>query len=314
MRKITAWVTVACVGWCMIGLGSAKADNKLRSAKRSSVSMRWASMTPVAGYEAMMLDGEKTVYVAKVATLSGQEIREARTIDSRTGKDLVLNLTGPATTRFDEQWKKHRGESLAVVSGGSLLAVGAVSFNAASSAILMSGLSSPHATRVTQLWGKANPVAGGPTITVVSSQRKIAPGDTVAVDVFISGVPDLRVYQVTLAVDGGTNGSLERRQAVVDTSRSDYVFRNQQKLDAADQTLGRLGGILFGKGVKAIQKNYVGSYVFAASPDASGEFTLKARVDSSSILMDSNNRQFGFVSNPATITVGSVDRIQPRDK
>ncbi len=313
MRKITAWVTVACVGWCMIGLGSAQADD-LRSAKRSGVSVRWASTTPVAGYEAMMLDGNKTIYVAKIATLSGREIREARAIESRTGKDVVLSMTGPATTRFNEQWKKHRGDSVAVVSGGRLLAVGAVSFNAASNSFLMSGLSSPHAMRVTQLWGEAKPVAGGPTITVVASQRRIAPGGTVVVDVFISGVPDLRVYQVTLAVDGGTTGTLARRQAVVDTSRSDYVFRNQQKLDAADQTMGRLGGILFGKGVKAIQKSYVGSYTFAASPDASGEFTFKARVDSSSILMDSNNRQFGFVSNPATIKVGSVDRIRPRDK
>ncbi len=314
MRKTMVWITLACVGWCMVGLGSAQADEKVRSAKRDTVSMRWTSTAPAAGYEAMMLDRTRTVYVAQKAALTGQEITDAEAIETRDGKDVVLTLSGPAAVRFGEQWEKHQGDSLAIVSGARLLTVGAVSFNAASSAVLMSGLSPSHAARVTQLWGEAKAIPGGPAITLVASRRNIAPGGTVAVDVFVSGVLDLRVYQVTLEAEGGTSGTLSRQQAIVDTSRSDYVFRNQQKLDAVDQTLGRLGGVLFGKGINATQRSYLGAYEFVASPDAAGEFTLRARTDSTTILMDSHNQLQSFVSTPAKITVGDASRTRARDK
>lgn len=314
MRKTMVWITLAFVGWFMVGLGSAQADDKVRSEKRDTVSVRWISTGPAAGYEAMTLDRGRTVYVAQKATLSGSEITEAKAIETREGKDVSLTLTGPAAVRFGEQWEKHRGDSMAIVSGSRLVSVGEVSFNAASSAILMSGLSPSHAARVTQLWGEAKAIPGGPAITVVASRRSIAPGDVVSVDVFVSGVLDLRVYQVTLEIEGGTSGTLSRQQAIIDTSRSDYVFRDQQKLDAADQTMGRLGGVLFGKGVNATQRSYLGAYDFVASPDAAGEFTLRARTDASTILMDSNNQLQGFVSNPVTIRVGDASRTGTRDK
>jgi hypothetical protein len=307
-------MAAAWIGCGLIGHASAWADDTARPAKRDAVSVRWASHTPVAGYDALTFDRGQTVYVARKAVLTGPEVRAARTAKTGTGQDLVLTLTDPATARFGVQWEKHRGDPVAIVEGGRLLAFGPCAFNAASSAMLMSGLSTDQALRVAQLWGQAGPASGGPTITVVPSQKRVAPGSTVTVDVFVSGMSDLRVYQVTLAVEGGTTGTLERRQAMVDTSRGDYVFRNLQKLDAADQSLGRLGGVLFGKGVNATQRAYVGGYVFAASPDASGTFTLRARTDSSSILMDSNNQLKTFASEPATITVGTAGHIPGTDR
>jgi hypothetical protein len=305
---------MAATGCALIGLAPAWADDTVRSAKRDTVSVHWASETPMAGYEALTADRNRTVYVARKAALTGTEVTAAQTIETRDGRDLVLTLNEPATTRFGEQWEKHRGEPVAIVSGDRLLAFGPGSFDAASSAVTVSGLSTDRALRTAQLLDASAVMPGGPAITLVPAQRRVAPGDTVAVDVFVSGVSDLRVYQVTLGVEDGTTGTLTRREVMIDTSRSDYVFRNQQKLDAADQTLGRLGGVLFDKGVDATEKAYLGGYVFAVSPDASGTFTLRALTDSSTILMDSNNQLQSFASQPVTITVGTAGRLPARDK
>jgi len=313
MRKSMGWMMAVGMNGCLLGAGLALADDAVRSTKRETVSVRWASTTSTAGYEAMALDRDRTVYVADKAAVTGGEITAAKAIETRGGSDLVLQMTAAAGARFGESWAKHRGEPMAVVSGGRVLATGTVSFDASSNALMLSGVPVSEASRVTQLWPGEKAPVDGPTITAVASRRTVSPGGTVTVDVFVNRVPDLRAYQVTLGITGGV-GSLVRQEARVDTSRPDYVFKDMQKLDAADQTIGRLGGVLFGKGVAVSSPMYVGSYVLTASPDASGAFTVQATSDDSTILTDSNNGLLGYTSIPTTITVGPPGSIDSRDK
>lgn len=316
MRKVMTVLTAALVSVSMVGEGSARGQDSLRSAKRSPVSFRLASMTPVTGFEQMTLSRDKTVYVAPKASLAGSEVTSVETIQARRGTDVALALTNEAAERFGNLLRRYGVDHLAVFVGGRLVAAGPVAFDAREHQATISGLSSTQVQRITHLLSGGAVVPGGPAMTLVPSQSTLQAGGALTMDLFVSGVADLRVYQAQVEATGGTRGSLVVEDLSINSERADYVFGTQQKLDAVDQVGGRMGAVLFAGGVDATSSKYLGTFTLRASDDALGTFSVNLRGgESSSILWTSQNQPVRFGLGPAaTISVGTPSHLDTSGK
>ncbi|UCC29309.1 MAG: hypothetical protein JSU86_14035, partial [Phycisphaerales bacterium] len=199
--------------------------------------------------------------------------------------------------------------------GGRLVAAGPVAFDAREHQATISGLSSTQVQRITDLLSGGAVVPGGPAMTLVPSQRTLQAGGALTMDLFVSGVADLRVYQAALDVTGGTRGSLVVEDLSINSERPDFVFGTQQKLDAVDQVGGRMGAVLFAGGVDATSSKYLGTFTLRASDDALGTFSVNLRGGESSILWTSQNQPVRFGLGPAaTISVGTPSHLDTSGK
>lgn len=311
MRKMMALLTVALVGVCAADVQSVLADSD-RAISRSPVSFRLASSKAIAGYEMMNLDRDHTLYVAPKAALFGDDVALAEVLDSCKSGGLDLALAPNVAGRLAAAMKKHGADSLVILVVGQVVTTGQLKVEVNGNRALLTGVAPTHINNLLNLLNGATPV--GPTITVVPSQSSMRPGGTMTVDVFANGVGDLRVYQVSLAVTGGMKGRLAVDSAAI-TSRDDYVFGTAKKLDAVDQTSGRMGAMLFDGGMDVATPGYLGTYTLRASADASGSYSVNVRMDRSSFLRDSKNMTIGFYPGQnAIISVGTPSRKQPRGK
>lgn len=310
MRKVwnAAAALLVVVGW--IGMESARAD---RPSKGSGVSLRLASATPARGLEKVTVGG-RTLYVASKASLSASDVISTESIASRDGSDVSLTLTQTGADRLAELIETYGGDYAVLYNGGKATVAGALSVDDGVPTI--TGLSDVAAAQLTRAISGRRTIDGGPTMAVVASNSAIAPGEAVTLDVFVSGVPSLRTYQVTLGITGGDGGRLVVEDLWIDHDRSDYLFGTQQKLDAVDRTGDRMGGVMLEGGVEALNRTYVGSYNIRASADASGAFRVNVITnDRRSILMTPDNIELNFNAGAdAVINVGNNPRIRRSGK
>ena len=137
-------------------------------------------------------------------------------------------------------------------------------------------------------------VSTKPTMSVVTAQRSVAPGGLIKVDVFVSNVSDLAVYQVKLAVTGG-EGALSAEMLKIDDERDDYVFGSREKIKAADQSGARMGAMQFSGSVDVTRPAYLGTYSYRASADATGTFKVGVELGPNSFLRNASGRAISFV-------------------
>ena len=157
-------------------------------------------------------------------------------------------------------------------------------------------------------------VAPEVTIELVPIQKLVRPGDTVTVDVFASGGVDVRSYQVSLAIDGGTEGELTREDVHVDTGRRDFLFHSVQMVSAVDVIGSRVGAALIQGGVDVSGKAYLGSFTLRASKHASGIFRVRAALgQGASLIRSSSNKSIG-ITNPAGLIHVSSPRAIERSR
>lgn len=307
MRKVWMVAAALSVGLGLIGVESARAD---RPAKDGKVTLRLASDTASRDLEKIKL-GERTLYVAAKGSLSAGEVVSTESIASRDGSDVELTLTPAGADRLAELIETYGGDRAVLFSGRKAVVAGALSFDRASGVATITGLSADDADQFTRVIQNRTVIDNGPTMTVMADTTNIAPGDAVTVDVFVSGVPSLRSYQVKLAVSGGTAGRLEFEDLWIDHERTDYVFGTAQKLDAVDRTGARIGGVMMAGGVEALEPRYVGSYTFRASPDAAGTFSINITTqERQSLLLSGDNQELAVGMGPvAAITVGGTTRL-----
>ncbi len=311
MRKMMAFMTVALVGLCATDVQSVLADSD-RTISRSPVSFRLASSKAIAGYEAMNLGNDRTLYVAPKAALLGDDVAVAEVLDSCKTGGLDLALAPNVAGRLAATMKKHGADRLVVLLGDQVVTTAKLKVEVNGDRALLTNVAPTHINNLLNMLNGAAPA--GPTITIVPAQSSMRPGGTMTVDVFVNGVSDLRVYQVSLAVTGGMKGQVAVDSAAI-TARNDYVFGTAKKLDAIDQTSGRMGAMLFDGGIDVAKPGYLGTYTLRSSADASGSYSVNVRMDRSSFLRDSKNMTIGFYPGQnAIITVGTPSRKQPRDK
>jgi hypothetical protein len=282
---------------------SAWADSRGRDSKGSAVSFRMASTTAVKGYDKMTVETDgSTVYVSPRPIWSGGEVVSAQTRDSA----LELTLSSDTARRLESA--REGGDRVAVFVDGQLNSVGTLSTNGGRATI--KGLNSPSTERVMRLLNRVRPA---PAPTPISAMVTLVPsgaeGDLHFVDVFVQGVTGLRTYQVSLVVDGGTQGELVRDEVSVEEQRPDFVFKDLDVITAADQIGGRAMSTLRDGIVDRPEASYLGTYAFRATPDAAGTFEVTVDMSEKSFLADSQNEMIEFQPGPAAvITVGGNTR------
>jgi hypothetical protein len=138
-------------------------------------------------------------------------------------------------------------------------------------------------------------------LDVIASQSTMRPGATVEIEVLLSGgLADLRGYQLHMGVSGGLRGSLElidihvREGSVfADSSRTSPLASWQAFNTATAQMLAGLDA----PGVQAPAGAYLATFVYQASLDAAGTFTVDVLHDSGR----SDHRTFLFPTPAAGV-------------
>ncbi len=280
-------------------------------AQRPTISFRLASSTPSAGMESASLGRDRTIYVSKHPVLTAADVRSATAAETRQGSDIVMSLSKDALSRLSAAMRKSGAEMLAMYMGKRLVTAGPVQVDQAEGTATVGGIDPTLARNLSAMIVGRGAVPLGPTLTLAASRSTIAPGETVTIDAFVRGAPDVRSFQVTLITNGGERGKLIGEDLWIDKSRNDYLFGTQQALDAVDPTNGRLGGVLFEGGIDTTsQPRYLGSFKLRASNDAAGTFTIGVKEQGRhSFLWTSQNKPISFYTETATITVGAPKRV-----
>jgi hypothetical protein len=132
-------------------------------------------------------------------------------------------------------------------------------------------------------------------LAVVPRRRAVGPGARFSVDVYVRDVADLRGYQLQFSVDG----AVKPVTLWVDTSRSDYVFREVTSYPVASQAEGRLASVALAGGVPVRDWSYLGSGTFAVSKSARSQRVRQLGLVEGTILVDSENEMIMIKSSRA---------------
>ena len=294
MRKSTAVLT-AIVACACGSMATARADTR--------VDLHLASLTPVDGFDVRAF-GDVNVYVSPRVALTEAALMSVESSTSRkSGSSVSISLTEPGLRRVRSLLRRNTVDQMAVISGGRIIAVDSFTLDTAASSLTLSGLTSLEASRISDLI-VSGPV--GATITLVARRARVFPDRPVSVDIFVSGMVDLRTFQVALEVSGGTAGSMTIEDMQIDRARSDYVFGTLQKVDAADLIGKRVGGVLISGGVNATEMSYLGTATLRPSADARGTFRVTVNAGNrSTLLWTSDNVPVRFQTEAASISVGT---------
>jgi len=123
-------------------------------------------------------------------------------------------------------------------------------------------------------------------LTFEADRLDLSPGESTAIDLYLSGTGHLRGYEFAVSVSGGEQGALLVESVEVDTSRRDHVFMGHEMLDAADTEGHRALAAVTYDPVRFRSRAYLGSIVVWATEDARGEFMIKLDGQRSSFLVD----------------------------
>lgn len=145
--------------------------------------------------------------------------------------------------------------------------------------------------------------------TLVPTMPIARNGELIEVEVFVSGAPDVRGYQLAVeaVVDAPSSGHRVRVELVdvsIDTTRTDYVLHGVEHVAALDATYGRLAAATYTGGVTVSDDDaYVGTFTFRASSDAAGLVRFDVRSADTTVL-DSTGGSMAIESSSASISVG----------
>ena len=298
--KFVALVTVA-----LVAAGSAMAQVRAqrgseRVQKTGGTTLRLASDTALPGYERFQYDGNRVVYVSPKVQLTGKDIASAEALVADSAGSVALTLTRNAIARSAGDVEGR----LAVFVNGVLVAAPAVISRGATGTLVLTGISAEKAARIVKALSPATIAPAGPILSVVPTQMLAAPGELVSVDVVVGSVADLRGIQVAVDATGGQAGRLELEDVSIDIMRPDYLFANDQALNATDVYRGRAVSVLYDGLVSVMQPAYVATYTFRVSPEANGVFQIQVRRDADTALRRAIGEPVAYQVGPAAqITV-----------
>ena len=132
----------------------------------------------------------------------------------------------------------------------------------------------------------------------------IDPEDTFTVEVSAVGSGYVRGYQVGIQVSGGTTGSLDLESIEIDEERIGYLFYGESAVTMTDAAgLRILGAQIEDGSALSIFTRYLGTYVFKASSNASGTFSISIKA-SESIMTDPDGGDVDItLPSPKQVTV-----------
>jgi len=126
--------------------------------------------------------------------------------------------------------------------------------------------------------------AGAPAtpgvLATAETPHTIDAGDYVEVDVYVSGSSDLRAYELSVDITGGSGGALNLVDAYIDETRTDYAFygAGETTYPVVDLSGGRVANVLQTGSVDASTDVYAATFKFQATSSASGTFTATALI------------------------------------
>lgn len=134
---------------------------------------------------------------------------------------------------------------------------------------------------------------------------RIAPGQRVTLHVMITGVDDLRAYELAFRTSGGQRGQLLLEDIQVDTTRPDYIFANQSAHFVANVPQSKMVNALASGSASADTPRYLVTLTLFAGMDVTGSFFVDLDATGSrSVLVDSSGRPIGnWSSQVATVRV-----------
>jgi hypothetical protein len=104
----------------------------------------------------------------------------------------------------------------------------------------------------------------------------ISPGSQVEIRAYGDEYVDLRGFEIQVQVTGGTGGTLTLEEIYIDDQRADFAFYGQEFFEASNVEDARAVCAMSSGGVNSTDDKYLGTFVFRASQDASGTFTVSA--------------------------------------
>ncbi|MEK6677484.1 MAG: hypothetical protein AABZ47_17760 [Planctomycetota bacterium] len=273
---------------------SSRQSDVQRPEKAQTFSIQAASESPMAGYQLMMAEGGRVVYVSSKGLLGSTGVGSV-SLDQNEGT-LTLTASGLVSEGISNGL-------VAVMVDGRVIALPTSSVS--SQGITLSGFQQGEAQRLSRIMVAVPTAPAGTQLTLVARDSIVRAGDAATIDVFISGFTDLRAYQIALDAVGDEAGRLSLEDMMVDSSRPDYVFAGLQAVDAADKSKARLLSALFSGGVSASQPRYLGTYTFKVPTNSAGVITANVRINQDTLLRDSTGGPIAYtVASPARLSVG----------
>ncbi len=311
-----SWLmTTALLSTCLVpfDLTAAAPTPPASSGTASVVHFRLAASEPVKGFRATKTAACDPLYIDSRTALAGDDAVWVRTLDRDTYSAIVMTLTEHAALRFAKLLRVEEADRLAIFQTGSLAACGSLFFDPSLRRLVISELGTPQAERLAGiLRGGVDPA--GTVITLVPAQPAVRPGGVVRVDVFVSGVLDLRGYELSLRVGGGDHGRVALETMSIDRQRTDYIYGALPKLDAIDSEGGRLGAALLAGGVDANREAYLATFIFRASATAAGGFIITLDTAGlASLLIDSHNAYIPFSGGKTVVSVRNGASARPSE-
>lgn len=161
----------------------------------------------------------------------------------------------------------------------------------------------------------AAPPAATGELATSETPHTINPGDMVEVDVYVAGTADLRAYEVSVDITGGSSGALTLVNAFIDETRVDYAFYGAATPthSSVDVSGGRIANALEIGGVDALTDVYAGTFVFQASGNADGTFTATALIQDTK-LRNSNSFPVGIATTTSTTISVTGGNMPPAER
>lgn len=273
----------------VVGLQPALAD----------VTFRAASSQSEAGFKPMTsTNGE--FFVASTDLFSGSDVRAAA-----SSRGVALRIAEGLANSVRSL------DRLAVFVDGAF--VDAPEFQLANGQIVLN-TSRQVGQHLTNVLGRTNAPADAPIYSVKAAQSRIKAGGQFSVDVFLSNVTNVALYQVRVIATGARTGNVPMSDIQINKTRSDYIFDDlSQVMDAADMNGARMGAFLMTGSVEFDQPRYLGTYTFQAPAGVSDTFYVNVEIGQESILTNEGSEDIAFqIDVPAVVQVGTQRSIGVR--
>lgn len=149
------------------------------------------------------------------------------------------------------------------------------------------------------------PAGGGLTasLTLIPRVRSIAPGGLARVDVFLSGAPTLRGYQLSFDVSGGTAGRLTVEGITVDAQRPDYVFAGLAAQSSVSASGAKIANATMSAWGSCPTSRYLCTLSLRAAADCAGTFSVKLANSPRTLLLDGGGATIGQASGSIKLGV-----------
>ena len=149
--------------------------------------------------------------------------------------------------------------------------------------------------------------AGMALVSLQAAKAEVAPGEAIAVEVMVSGLYELQLYQVAVDVISPSGEPLVLTDASVDTGRQDFALYGVETRAAVDFARGRMVGLVLNPlaGPTMLEPEasyYLGTFVFTA-PETLGEYTIQLRLGETSLRTNTSTAVDAVSIGNVTVTV-----------